>query len=201
MEFEELTNIWRSADEELKDSMKINKELLKQVSMNKIKSGLYDIKWDAILEIVISLAFLDFIWDFTWAHTTQTASLIPGLIILGATITTLVFDGYKLYLLYGIGTSRKVVETQKRLAHLQYVEQLDVNLLLLFMPLLAAPFVIVGAKAFIGIQLYIWNPYMIYLTIGSFGIAIILVFILKMFPNKKLKEAIAFLQEIREEDN
>ena len=198
MEFEELANIWRGSDEELENKVKINKELLKEVSMNKIRKGLSEFKWEAILEIVGAYLFLDFITGFTLAHTAEVEFLIPALILFGATITTFALSGYKLFLYYSINSNASVLQTQKRLARLQYVERFDINLLYIFIPLLSAPMLIVGAKALMGISLYFLKTQLIYYTIGSFVVAVILVFILKRFPNRNLQRSIALLREIRE---
>lgn len=70
--------------------------------------------------------------------------------------------------------------------------------LLVVIPLFATPFLIVFAHAFLGIDLYQWQDHLLRFTLGSAGVAVILVFILQRFPNKDLKQSLEFIRELRE---
>ncbi len=57
---------------------------------------------------------------------------------------------------------------------------------------------IVIAKALANYDLYRHSEWLIYSTLGSVVIALIVVFFLRKFPNKRLQEAQAFLNDLKE---
>lgn len=115
-----------------------------------------------------------------------------------ANIYTIIFNIYQLYLYFQINLEKPILETQRIMARLRYLERLDTYSLLLFIPLLAAPFLIVGAKYFLDLNLYAFVQYFIPFMITNFIVAIIIVSLLRLFPDKGLKESQAFLKTIAE---
>ena len=199
MEFEELSNIWNKSDLELEESVEFNKELVKRVGVNKIKSGLYEIKWEAIIEIVVGIFFFKFLGGFIFEHFTEIKFLIPALFLFNLTLFGVLTEGFRLYLYYSISPNDPVLKVQQKLARLRYMEFVEIYSLLVIIPLFSAPFFIVIAKAFLHISLYEFNlSWLISYTAGSVVIALILVIVLRLFPNKNLTNAIAFMKDLKE---
>lgn len=201
MNFQELTNIWNSADKQLDKAVSINKELIKEVSTNRIKSHLYEIKLTSMIEVFINFFWSIFLIRFIFGHTFDYRFIIPATALLIAALFSLILDVYKLSLYFGINARFSVVKTQKQLERLRYLELLGINSLYIIIPLFSLPFLIVVTKAFLNIDIYsieIIGKVFTYYTIGSFVVAFILVFILKKYPNKNLKESIAFLNDLNE---
>ncbi len=202
MKFKELTDIWNSTDMELEQSVQINKELVKQIVLSKVKSRLYEIKWTGIFEIAVGILFFNFLVSFIVAHFADFRFYIPALILLIITVFSLIFEIYRMRLFYTIDSKTAVIEAQKRLAQLKKLEIRDLHSLIIIIPLFSSPFLIVAAKAFLNMDLYAFNTnWLIQLSAGSILVAAVLIFILKKIPNKKLQESINFLNELKENDN
>jgi hypothetical protein len=200
MNFEELSQIWNETDMDLEERIAVDRNLVKEVGVSKIKSSLFEIKWEAIIEVVVGIFFLKFLANFTYEHFTEFKFSIPALILLNITLFGVLFEGFRLFLYYSLKADDPVAEVQKKLARLRYWEIIDVYSLLVIIPLFSAPFFIVIAKAFLHISLYDFNlTWLVHYTIGSGIVAIILFVILRLFPNKKLTEAIEFMRELKEE--
>jgi uncharacterized membrane protein YdjX (TVP38/TMEM64 family) len=114
---------------------------------------------------------------------------------------SLVIEIYKLKLYYSIDASSSVIEAQKKLTKLKKLEIQDIQSLYIIIPLFSAPFLIVTAKAFLNLSLYSFGTnWLIYYTLGSFVVALIIVFFLKRYPDKNLMDSIAFLDELKENE-
>ena len=201
MKFDELSSIWNSADLELEKTVTINKKLVMKVSLNKIKSRLFEIKWKGVIALPIHALFVFFLVDFIAAYSSDIRFYIPALILLTITIFSLVFEIHRLTLYYSLDSKSAVIEAQKILAQLKKLEILDIYSLFIIIPLFSAPFLIVVSKAFLNLSLYATSStWLIYQTVGSVAIAVLIIFILRKYPNKKLAESIAFLNELKENE-
>ena len=199
MKFEELSSIWNSVDFELDNTVQVNKQLVKDLGLAKVKSSLSELKLSVIFQIVVGFMFINFIMDFFVQNLTHFQFSGPAFFLLAFTAAGLTVSIYQLWLSLSINAELSVVEAQKKLMRLQTIEVLDIYSLLIIIPLFYAPFMIVGAKAFFNFNLYeLSSNWFIYQTIGSIVIAVIVVFALRKFPNKKLKESIDFLNELNE---
>ena len=201
MKFDELSSIWNSADLELEKTVTINKKLVMKVSLNKIKSRLFEIKWKGVIALPIHALFVFFLVDFIAAYSSDIRFYIPALILLTITIFSLVFEIHRLTLYYSLDSKSAVIEAQKILAQLKKLEILDIYSLFIIIPLFSAPFLIVVSKAFLNLSLYATSStWLIYQTVGSVAIAVLIIFILRKYPNKELAESIAFLNELKENE-
>jgi len=133
---------------------------------------------------------------------------IPAGILLLVTVFSLVFSGYKLSLFQKIDSRYSVLETQKAMERMKYLERFEKNLLLVIIPLFSPAFLIIMVSSVFNYnlgpiekwfieytQMSIGNWLILY-TLGSALVAMIVVFILKKFPNKNLQKSISFLKEI-----
>ena len=202
MKLEELSGIWNSTDMELEKSIKINKQLVKELGLAKVKSRLYEIKWTSIIEIGVNAIFLSFLTGFIFDHFSDFKFSIPAFILLVVTVVSLIIEIYKLTLFYTLDAKSAVIEAQKKLTRLKKLEILDIYSLYIIIPLFSAPFLIVSAKAFLHLSLYAFDmTWLIYYTIGSVVVAVIIIFFLKRYPDKNLSASIAFLHELKENEN
>lgn len=201
MKFEELSTIWNSVDFELDNTIQINKQLVKDLGLTQVKSKLTGLKWTILFQIIAETIFLNFLIGFIVQNYAAHQFSIPASILLVTTIFSLAFEIYQLWLSSTIDSNLTVVEAQKKLARLQMMEILDMNSLYIIIPLFSAPFMIVASKAFLNMNLYeLGANWWIYFTIGSVVVAALIVFFLKMFPNKELIESVSFLNELKENE-
>lgn len=202
MKFEELSGIWNSTDIALDKSIKINKELVKNIGISKVKSGLYEIKLTAIIEIVAGIVFSIFLSGFIFDNFPDFKFYLPAFILLVITMFSSVIEVYKLRLVYTLDSKSPVIETQKKLIRLKKLEILDTYSLYIIIPLFSAPFIIVTAKAFLHLNLYAFNTtWLVYYTLGSIVVAVILIFFLRKYAGKNLSQSIAFLNELKENED
>lgn len=200
MELNELANLWNGADTKMESALKINKSLFMEVSITRIKTDLKSLRWTSYFEIIVNLLFLFFVVNFTVSHLTEIKFLIPGLLLFAFSIYSIIFSVNKLVLHYGINAHTPVLRTQKKLEKLKFLELREKQLLYIFIPLLWSIFLIVGAKFILNLDMYNYMFWLIAQTAGSVVIAIIIVYVLKKFPDKKLQKTISFLNEISDEE-
>jgi len=198
MELHELKNIWNGADNKMESALKINKSLFMEVSINRIKSNLTSLRWTSYFEIIFNLLFLIYIINFSISHFSEIKFLVPALLLIAFSVYNLVFSYNKLSLHFSINAETPVLYTQKKLEKLKLLELREKQMLLYIIPLFSSIFLIVGAKAFLDIDLYRYLIWLIAQTAASVVIAIIIVFMLKKFPDKNLQKTISFLNEIAE---
>jgi hypothetical protein len=201
MNFDELKNMWTSMDADLEQNLTVNQLLLKDFSIQKIKSHLYELKWTAWIEIIVSLLFFSFLADFIGRHLSEMKFLIPAIAIWALTLSQLIYGIYTLYHFYSLNSGDTVLKTQKNLERLKYLELLDTRLLLIIIPIFSGPFLIVLGKALIGFDAYQLGNYLISYFLGSIVIAMIIVYVMKKFPDKSIDESIDFLKNLKEIEN
>ena len=198
MELHELTNIWNGSDNKMESTVKINKSLFMEVSINRIKTELSPLRWTSFFEIIVSFLFLFIMIKFSVSQLSEIKFLIPGLLLILFSCYSIIFSLQKLYLLFGIKAETPVLLTQKKLKNLKLMEIREKQMLYIFIPLLSPIFLIVGTKAFFNLDLYLFINWLIAQTAASILIAAIIVYVLKKFPDKNLDRTLKFLNEISE---
>ena len=198
MELHELQNIWNGSDNKMESTVKINKSLFMEVSINRIKTELSPIRRTSFFEIIVNLLFLFVMIKFSVSQLSEIKFLIPGLLLIAFSCYSIIFSLKKLHLLYDIKAETPVLITQKKLETLKLMEIREKHMLYIFIPLLSPIFLIIGAKAFLNLDLYMFINWLIAQTAGSILIAAIIVYVLKKFPDKNLDRTLKFLNEIAE---
>jgi hypothetical protein len=198
MEFQELSQIWQNADDQLEQNIQLNQLYLKEISNRKIRSQMGNYFAEVIIELVVALFFQLFLGTFLGQHLDAPAFWIPAGVLMIANIYTIIFNVYQLHLYSQIRLDKPILETQRIMSRLRYLERLDTYSLLLLIPLLATPFLIVVAKYLLGLSLYTFSQYFLPFMAMNFIVAIIIVSLLRLFPDKGLKESQAFLKTIAE---
>lgn len=197
MNNQELENLWTASDEALDQQIVINKPLLNEITMKKIKSNLVETRWEILLELLINIPFLSLFKDFCIDHIYQPKFLLPGLFLLLLTSGTIVFTGYKLFLLSRINRNYPILKTQRNLVLIQYFNRVEVNTLFFLIPTFSLAFLLVALKGLIGLDLYLTPFPFIHYLVGSFLVGLVIIACLKLFPDRKLKETILFLEELK----
>ncbi len=197
MNYQEITNIWNETSKDVEMDISIRQELLKTISLQNIRTNLYEIKWTSFFELIVNAIWVVFLIKFIAVNTEYIGFVIPASILLLIALFSSLIEICKLIYYYSLNSSNSVFQTQKKLAKLQLFEHIDTLSLYVIIPLFAAPFFLVSAKAFFGIDLYHYSNALILMSLGSVIIALVLVYILKKFPNKALQESVLFLRELK----
>lgn len=198
MELQELVTIWHSSDQELDEKLKINHSLFKEVSVNKIRSLLGEVKWTHIIEIVINYVFLVFLIGFFVDYFSVWKYAIPAGILILIITYSIGFNIHMLRLFYRIDVKSTILQTQKTVESLKYYQLLDRKMLYVIIPIFSTPFLIVMAEFFFGFDLYMLGTWLIAYAAGSLIVAVIVVYIFSKFPDKNMEKAISFIREIKD---
>lgn len=200
MKFEELATAWKSNDQTLESTIKLNRLLIKNLTFTKIKSSLYEIKWTGYFELLVNVLFYFFLVNFIQDHLHQYQFLIPAVLLILLTIVEIVVEIYKLYQIFTLDAQESLMKVREKLQILKRLEVIDIYSLYIIIPVFSGPFFLILAKGLVGLDLYQFDlTWMVHYYIGSLVVAVILVFILKKFPNEKLKSALEFLKTLEDE--
>lgn len=201
MEYQELIDMWKNTDGQVQQHVSLNRKLIKEVGFRKIRARLYEIKWTALFELLVGIFWVPFLLKFALNHLSEFRFLAPAMVLLAISAFSMLLQGYKLSIYFRIRPQDSVQQTQEKLARLQYFELLGIQSLYFIIPAFVAPFFIVMAKAVLNLDLYahgMLGQILLYLSLGSIPIAIVLGVVLSRFPNKQLREARAFLRELKD---
>ncbi|MEQ9168650.1 MAG: hypothetical protein RLO12_20495 [Fulvivirga sp.] len=201
MNFKELASAWKANDQTLESTIKVNRLLVKNLAFRKIKSSLYEIKWTSFFELAVNVLFYFFLLNFIRDHLTQYEFLIPALLLFVLTMIEIGVEIFKLYQILTLDAQESVIKVKEKLSTLKRLEIIDIYSLYVIIPVFSGPFFLILAKGLLGINLYMFDlTWMIQYVAGSFVVAIILVFILRRFPNEKLKAAMEFLNTLEDDE-
>ena len=199
MELEQLKEIWLEQDGEIDKVDTVNLGLLKEASVGKVKSLLSDFKWTTIFELAVTVIGVNYLLGYLADVATELKYLVPGIMLLLLGIYDIVWKIMVLNTYSRISYHDSITETQKRVEKLKYFERREINELYLVIPIFWMAFVVVLAHGLLGIDAYQFLQYnWPYQLVGSVVIAILVVWFVKLFPDKKLNEAVAFLKQIED---
>ncbi len=202
MTLNELTTIWKDNSSQLDQGLQVNRKLFLSVSQEKIRRSLGEFRFEAWVEIIVNGLFLFWFRGYLIDTFGEWKFFVPGAIMAVLMLTSIIWGIYRLVLASRLNIQTSVVATQKIISRLRFYEKVNTNSLLVAIPLFAAAFAIVVAWGVARVDLYLILGHYLWLIMGAgLVIAAILVTILRLFPNKKLKEAQEFLAEIKEFEN
>lgn len=196
MEFQELNQVWRNADQELKEKIHLDLPSFAEVSQRQVRPQMINYLFNVLIELSVGIAFQSFLNSFINQHWEQTAFLVPAVLLVLINVYSIIFNSYQLYLYFQINLSKPILEAQRNMARLRFLERVDTYSLLLIIPLFVAPFLIVAAKHFLGLNLYEFREYFVPFSLMNLVVAVIIVVLLRLFPDKGLKESQEFLDNI-----
>jgi hypothetical protein len=195
MNIDELKNAWNVYDKSL-DS-KINLDLLKTVSIDKTKSLTRTFKFGAIVEIIVSLFFVNYMAEVaieqwaTWEYSVP-ASVI-GLISLG----TVIWNIYALTELTFMNYNTSIAQAQKKMECIYTQSKWQNTMLHYFLvPLVGAMLTIMALK-YLNLSLTGHLNIILYVVLGGLAVVPMVVWIVKMTPDKEMESAIRFLDDIK----
>lgn len=199
MNFDELEDMWKDGDKELEQNIHINQAQINNKTMKKIRSNLTETRWESVFELVLNIPFFFFLKTYCYNHLLEPKFLIPGFFLFMLAISAIVFCTYKLYVISRINSKFSIIKSQRNLALIDYFTRLEINALFFLIPTFSLAFLIVFAKGMLHVDLYaIFGFYMIPYFGGSVVVGAIIVLLMKIFPDKKLQQAIHFLKDLKE---
>ena len=198
MDIQELASMWNEGESSDRNMVILNRKLLKSVTIHEVRSMLSELKWSWIIELVVNALFFPFLIQFIIGHFQVLEFLVPGLIVLVVNVAGLIFSLYKIKKYLRLSPLSPVLDNQRSLVRLKYMETMEVNSLFVVIPVFSAPILIVLAQGLFGFNLYSLGDWIMNYTLGSLVIGVIVVFVIKKFPSKKLEEAIALLKDVKE---
>lgn len=206
MNLEEIKGLWtENSANENQAQLIINEQLLKEVSVSKVKSLLGEIKFSSWVEVLVNGVFFLFLVGFAIDHIAALKFSLPSIILalfIGFGVGSNI---YKLVLLYGLQPNEPIVETQRKVNTIKYIDIVEKNALAVVIPIFLPAFLIVISKAFFDYDFYtiiemMGNWFWVQI-IWSAVVGIILVFLLRRYPHKGLRQSLEFLDDIRELKN
>ena len=196
----ELTTLWKDQDRQLDKIIIVNKSLLKELGIHKVRSRLGHIKWSAIFSILAYFLFMGFLAEFILANFQAVKFLVPGFALFIYSVAGIFLNVYRLILYYNINSYEPVLKTQRVSEKLRYLDLIEKNSLYLAIPLFWLAFVIVVVKAITGYDLYIQRTWLMLSAAGSALIAVMIVYFLNKYPDQRFRKAIEFLRELTENE-
>lgn len=199
MDLDRLKNIWIEHHQAHDKTESVNLSLLREASVNKIKGMLSDFKWTTLFELAVTIIGVNYLIGYLFDLIDELKFFVPGLAILVLGLYDIIWKLWMLAIYSRIDYQSAITETQKRVEKLRYYQRREINELYLIIPLFWMAFIVVIARGLLGVDAYqfiILNwPFQL---IGSIVVAIIVVWFVKLFPDKKLNQAATFLKEIEE---
>lgn len=196
MNIDELRNAWNTYDRGL-DS-KINLDLLKSATVVKTTSLTHTFRFGAIVEMVVSLLFVNYMAEIvldqwaTWEY--WLPALVIGLISLG----TVIWNAHALTQLALLNYDASIAEAQKKMERI-YTQSKWQNTTLhyLLVPLVGAMLAIMALK-YLNLNLAGHIDIIVYAVLGGIAVVPMVVWIVKMTPDREMEAAIRFLNDIKE---
>jgi hypothetical protein len=200
MNEQDLINIWNEQDVNLEKSIRVNQQLLKTVTMEKVKSMLTLFRQTNIFELIVNFLFLFWLVDFIQKHLTSTVLTISSAILFALILASIIANIYNLYLVKSITFDTSILEAQQKIEQMKRYERHSINALYAIIPLTAVPFMLVLAKGFLDLDLYqtLGSTYLLSFTLGSILISLLVVSFNKKFSNEEMKKSALFLKEINQ---
>lgn len=199
MNFEELEDMWKETDRDLDKNIHINQTKINHKTMKKIRSNLTETRWESVIELVLNIPFFYFLKEFCFNHMLEPKFLIPGLFLFLLSVSAIIFCAYKLFVISRINSKFPIIQTQRNLASIEYLTRLEINALFFLIPTFSLAFLIVVARGLLYIDLYhIAGSLMIPYFASCFVVGLIIVILLKVYPDKKLAKAVQFLKDLKE---
>lgn len=195
MNIEELKNAWNTYDKSL-DS-KINLDLLKVVSIDKTRSLTRTFKFGMIAEVVVSLFFVNYMAKIAMEHWATWEYSLPAMVIGLISLGTVIWNVYALTQLAFLNYDASIAETQKKMERIYSQSKWqNTTLHYLLVPLAGAMLAIMALK-YLNLPLTGHLDIILYVVLGCIAVVPMVVWIVKMTPDKEMESAIHFLDEIK----
>jgi hypothetical protein len=195
MNIEELKNAWDTYDKNL--NSKINLDLLKEVTINKTKSLTHTFKFSVIVEVVVSLFFVNYMVEVVIEHWATWEYSLPALVIGLISLGTVIWNVYALIQLAFLNYDASITEAQKKMERIyRQSKWQNTTLHYLLVPLAGAMMAIMALK-YLNLPLTGHLDIILYAVLGCIAVVPMVVWIVKMTPDKEMESAIRFLDDIK----
>lgn len=197
MELDELKKIWKDYDEAIEPRLELNKALLKEASVKKVQSYMFEFRLENYLELIINgfvCTYLVKLLVGNFDNSKITFLLIFLIISMGM---ELVWNMYKLIQADKLSYKRPLLENLKVLEKLRLYNRREIQFLVVLIPVFSAAFLILIPKLFFDLDVFpILGNAIWYFILGSVVVGVLIAGLLSLFPDRKMNQAISFLREI-----
>ena len=200
MDFSELKEAWKQSTDHLDKDWIINQKLLMEKIIQKSNASLIDYRLESYIEIICYVFFLGWLFNFVEQNLFQVKFALPAISLIMYSFGSIAWAILKLRSWQKVNYAQDISSIQERLEKIRLYQLYEKNALLVLLPLFAVPLSIVVAKSFIGLDLFLFPSMIWRFTLGCLVVAMILTFILRLFPNRRLNEILEFIKNIKEED-
>jgi hypothetical protein len=171
LNLEEMKELWAAHDEKLDESIRLNRELLHSVTLKKSHSATQRMTLTLSIQAVIWFAVVASLGSFISHHIGVLWLSLSAIILDVYAVTMLAATIRQIVELRRIDYSRPVAEIQKQLETLRVLRIRITQMALLGGTVVWAPFVIVAAHAFLGLDIV--NAQWLWINV-AFGLCLIL---------------------------
>lgn len=197
MELDQLKKIWKEYDQVIEPKLELHTELLKEASVKKVQSFLFEFRLENYLELLINGIASYFLFRLLLVSIGNLKFFLTIAFVLGTMVLELAWNIYKLVQADRLSYKRPLIENLKVLERLRLYTRWEIRSLLVFIPAFTAAFLILIPKIFLDLDVIpILGMGLWYVVLGSVAVGVIIVAALSFFPDKKMDKAISFLREI-----
>ena len=202
MELNELKEIWKQAEVGIDQPLTVNREFMRKLSLEKTQASLNYLRLGAIVELVVNFIFLTPFASYAINHSDELKFAIPALILTSMGIATIAWNIYSLILLSTINYFESITVAQRKLTKYRYNNLFrQRTLLYILVPLSWGAILILFCKVFLNLNLYHYPGFLIMNLVASIAIVPIMIWVAKIFPDRKMEETLGFLQSIKKFEN
>lgn len=196
MNIDELKNAWSTYDQSL--DRPINLDLLKTATVVKTTSLTRTFRFGAIVEMVVSLLFVNYMAEIVIDYAATWEYWLPALVIGLISLGTVIWNAHALTQLAQLNYGASIAEAQKRMERIYTQSKWQNTTLHYFLvPLVVAMLAIMALK-YLNLNLAGHLHIIIYAVLGGIAVVPMVVWIVKMTPDKEMESAIRFLAYLKE---
>jgi hypothetical protein len=193
LNLEEMKGLWAAHDEKLDESIRLNRELLHSVTLKKAHSATQRMTLTLSIRTVIWFAIVASLGSFISHHIGVLWLSLSAIILDVYAITMLAATIRQIVDLRRIDYSQPVAEIQKQLEMLRVLRIRITQIALLGGTVVWAPFVIVAARVFLGLDIV--NALWLWINV-AFGLCLILLTLWLSKAFGELMGGFPFLQRV-----
>ncbi|MEM6801523.1 MAG: hypothetical protein AAF696_08965, partial [Bacteroidota bacterium] len=172
---------------------------LKEASVRRVQSYLYEFRLENYIELFVDGFGAFYLFKFLFRNFDEPKFAIPAIILMIFFIADMAWNLYKLIVSDRLSYKNSLLSNLKTVQRLKWLNRLEINSLLVFIPMFSLAFLILLPKIFAGVDIFPkMGQWTVNYIIGSCVIASIVVLMLNIFPDRKMEDALKFLKEISE---
>lgn len=198
MELQELKSIWNQYDKKIDKEIKMDFQSFKKISLEKTQSGLTHLKIGAVIELVFNFICFWPVVRYSQHHISELKFVWPAIMLAILIALGMAWNIYSLVFLSNFNYKAPIAATQKKLANFNYWNLYrQMQIMYVLIPLSWGGMLIVFCKAILQIDIYTHPWFLIMNVVASILIVPPLIWFMKKLPDKKMEEALAFLESIK----